>query len=159
MTKEQIQKYTLKTTQANQSGLVVILFEIDLVYINDAIKSYSTNDEQAFISNIELARKVHHELMGAMNINDISARRVLSILRFIYGQLVKSSIKKVPCDLEQCVEMLEALMKIFEKIHNEDMEEPVMKNTHRLYAGLTYGRGTLNESYGGADYSNRGFRA
>ena len=33
-----------------------------------------------------------------------------------------------------------------------------MKNTHQVYAGLTYGKGTLSESTMGDTY-NRGYKA
>ena len=54
--------------------------------------------------------------------------------------------------------MLDNLRVGFEKLHSIDTSEPVMKNTHQVYAGLTYGKGTLNESMLGDTY-NRGFKA
>ena len=33
-----------------------------------------------------------------------------------------------------------------------------MRNVHQVYAGLTYGKGTLNESIQGVDYGTRGYQ-
>ena len=58
-----------------------------------------------------------------------------------------------------CENMMDNLRTGFEKLHEIDDEGPVMQNAHQVYAGLTYGKGTLNESLEGADYSKRGFLA
>ena len=36
---------------------------------------------------------------------------------------------------------------------------PIMKNTHTVYAGLTYGKGYLNETYDPLSQQSRGFKA
>ena len=67
-------------------------------------------------------------------------------------------MKRSPQDLELVKGMLGQLRVAFEELHRLDTDGPVMKNTHQVYAGLTDGRGTLNESTLGVDYSNRGFK-
>ena len=79
-------------------------------------------------------------------------------MRYIFTKLIDSSVKRVPCELDRCQNMMDNLRTGFEKLHELDDEGPVMQNTHQVYAGLTYGKGTLNESLGGTDYSKRGFR-
>lgn len=159
MTKEQIKEFTLRTTQENHSGLVVVLFDIELVFLKDATEAYENDRADDFVLNLEKARRAHNELMSAMNTRDATGLRVLSILRYIYKLLVKSVITGRPCETDRCIKMLGDLREGFVKVHENDRSGPVMKNTHQVYAGLTYGRGTLNESYGTADYSNRGFKA
>lgn len=157
MTKEQIKEFTLRTSQANHSGLILILTDMDKIYLDDAIKAYDAQDLEQYNKYMELARKTHNELMSAMNPNDALGRRVLGILRYIYKCMVSSQVKRKPQDLERCMGMMDTLKVAFEHLHSLDEEGPVMKNTHRVYAGLTYGKGVLNESLGSADYSNRGF--
>lgn len=159
MTKEQIKEFTLRTTQENHSGLVIVLHEIELVFLRDALTAYDEQNQDEFIFNIEKARKAHNELMSAMNTEDVLGLRILSVLRYMYKLLVQSVVTRKPCDIDRCIGMLEELKEGFVKVHEQDTEGPVMKNTHQVYAGLTYGKGTLNESYGTADYSNRGFKA
>ena len=157
MTKEQIQEFTLRTSQSNHSGLILILTDIDKVYMGDAISAYMSGDTEQYNRFIELAKRSHNELMNTMNPKDALGLRVLSILRYIYGRLVASQVKRAPQELDRCMNMLDTLRVGFEHLHELDHEGPVMKNTHRVYAGLTYGKGVLNESLGSTDYSNRGF--
>lgn len=159
MTNEQIKEFTLRTSQANHSGLILVLTDMDKIYISDAIAAYDTGDMEQYKKYIELARKTHNELMDTMNPANQQGRNVLKVLRYIYGLLVSSRIKCVPCELDRCIGMLDTLRVAFERLHSIDSEGPVMKNTHRVYAGLTYGKGVLNESLGNADYANRGFTA
>lgn len=157
MTKEQIQEFTLKTSQANHSGLILILADMDKIYMEDAISSYKQGDTDGYSRNLELARRTHNELMSAINPADSMGRRVLQTLRYAYGCMNMSMIKKRPEKLEDCLGIMDSLQAVFEQLHSLDHEEPVMKNTHKVYAGLTYGKGILKESFGDGDYSNRGF--
>lgn len=157
MTKEQIKEFTLRTSQANHSGLILVLTDMDKIYLNDTISAYEAEDMEQYNKYLELARKTHNELMSTMNPRDGLGRRVLGILRYMYGCMISSQIKKKPQDLDRCVGMLDTLKVAFDHLHSLDNEGPVMKNTHRVYAGLTYGKGVLNESLGSTDYSNRGF--
>ena len=96
--------------------------------------------------------------MSCINPRDELGKKVLVIFRFIYDKLVSSEVKRKPDDLDRCKGMLDNLRVGFEKLHSIDDEEPVMKNAHQVYAGLTYGKGTLSESTLGDTY-NRGFMA
>lgn len=158
MTNEQIKEFTLRTTGANHSGLILVLFDVVKVYSQDAIDAYAKEDCEAYRRSIRLAKKAHNELMSCINPGDALGKRVLAIFRFIYGKLVSSEIRRAPQELDRCIGMLDNLRVGFEKLHSIDTSGPVMKNAHQVYAGLTYGKGTLNESMLGDTY-NRGFKA
>ena len=158
MTKEQIKEFTLRTTNSNHSGLILVLFDVVGVYISDSITAYNNSNTEEYLKNIRLAKKSHNELMSCINPKDELGRRVLSIFRFIYGKLAVSEAGRKPVELDRCQGMLDNLRVGFEKLHSIDEEGPVMKNTHQVYAGLTYGKGTLSESTLGDTY-NRGFKA
>lgn len=158
MTKEQIKEFTLRTSNSNHSGLILVLFDVVNVYISDSISAYNLGDADGYFKNIRMAKKAHNELMSCINPKDAIGRRVLAIFRFIYGKLASSEVKRMPDELDRCQGMLDNLRVGFEKLHSIDDEGPVMKNTHQVYAGLTYGKGTLSESTLGDTY-NRGFKA
>ena len=44
MTNEQIKEFTLKISQANHSGLMLILHDIEQIYVEDAKKSHLKGD-------------------------------------------------------------------------------------------------------------------
>ena len=46
----------------------------------------------------------------------------------------------------------------FEEVAKQDTSEPLMENTQQVYAGLTYGKGSLNEVLMSRDEYNRGYR-
>lgn len=158
MTKDQIQEFTLKITQENHSGLILVLCDMEKIYMQDAMDAYP-QDMDGYLKNVELARRGMNELISCFNPADPLGVRVVTILRFIYGKLVKSAVKQEPQDLDRCKEMVDNLRVGFVCLHEIDTDGPVMKNTHQVYAGLTYGKGTLNESVQGVDYSSRGFKA
>ena len=56
-------------------------------------------------------------------------------------------------------EDIEKLRAGFEGIKGQDTSGPVMQNVQQVYAGLTYGKGTLNEAYLNPQDYNRGFNA
>lgn len=155
MTKEQIREFTRRATQENHSGLILVLCDMDRVYISDAC---SADDADEYMRNIELAKRTHNELMSCFNPMDAQGKKVLVVLRYIYGRLVASGVKRKPQELDICLGMLETLRIGFVHLHEIDTEGPVMRNAHQVYAGLTYGKGVLNESTVGADYGSRGFK-
>ena len=159
MTKEQIQEYTLKTSQANHSGLIVILFDVEQIHIGDALSSYKAGDIDEYLRYIELAKRAHNEIMSGVNPKDKAGAGMLKVLRFIYARLVKSSVTRKPDELERCMAMMDKFKVCFEKLQDIDDPEPVMKNTHQVYAGLTYGRGMLDESINVQNYESRGYKA
>lgn len=158
MTKEQIKEFTLRTTNSNHSGLILVLFDVVNVYISDSITAYNSGDKDEYLKNIRMAKKSHNELMSCINPGDALGKKVLLVFRFIYGKLASSEAKRSPDELDRCQGMLDNLKVGFEKLHSIDTEGPVMKNTHQVYVGLTYGKGTLSESTLGDTY-NRGFKA
>lgn len=159
MTKDQIQEYTLKTSQANHSGLMVILFDVERIHTGDALSSYKAGNIDGYLRYIELAKRAHNEIMSGVNPADKAGAGMLKVLRFIYARLVKSAVTRKPDDLERCMAMMDKFKACFEELQKIDDPEPVMKNTHQVYAGLTYGRGTLNESVDVQNYGSRGYKA
>jgi flagellar protein FliS len=67
--------------------------------------------------------------------------------------------KKSDMELQHAKETLIILLEGFKGIRKEDNYGNVMKNTGQLYAGLTYGKGVLNETYVDPNQQNRGFLA
>ena len=57
--------------------------------------------------------------------------------------------------LTRIISMLNKLQKSFEELSKTDTSGKAFKNAQEVYAGLTYGRGTLNEST--SIDANRGF--
>lgn len=159
MTKNQINEFTLRISQANHSELTAILSEIVISYMKDAELAYANRDVVEYSRNIELSKKSITELIDCVNPINKTAIDLIAIMRFVFRKLVSSGVKKSPDELDRCIGIMENLNKAFVHLAEIDNDGPVMKNTHQVYAGLTYGKGTLNESINANDYANRGFKA
>ena len=63
-------------------------------------------------------------------------------------------------EIEAARKVMEKLGKSFREVAKTDDSEPVMENTQRVYAGITYGKGLdLDETLMNPDSVSRGFRA
>ena len=57
-------------------------------------------------------------------------------------------------DIERCKKLLERYHKSFEVVAKTDKEGPVMAQSEKVYAGLTYGSsGLVENSVGGTEYT------
>ncbi|NBJ94198.1 flagellar export chaperone FliS [Parablautia muri] len=157
MTKELKQQYTLKITQANKTQLVVILYEMLLVYIEDAEKAHGNGDRSGFRSGIRKAEGCLRELMASLHFEYEPAMNLLQLYLYANRELAKADIRNSVEELQHVKMVMNKLHDAYEKLSEQDVSGPVMANTQTVYAGLTYGKNSLTESL--ADQgSNRGFR-
>lgn len=158
MTKEQISTYTMRITQANTSALAVVLYDMILDCVNESLESYAENQEEKFESALQQAKNFLHELMSMSNINSPVSYDVMSLYLFIDKQFLMSIVKRKPVNLTECRQYLEQLRSSFVEISKTDYDAPIMENTQQVYAGLTYGKGFLNESCDPMEGRNRGLQ-
>lgn len=157
MEKDSIQAYSKRITQANKTELVVITYEIIIEHVENAIKTFENREE--FISNLEKAQSFLKELMVSLDFNYKISNDLLSLYIFINKQLIEAK-RKNSCEvLPRIQAMLEGLLSSFKEVSKQDKSAPLMQNTQKVYAGLTYGKGDINEMPVMADSENRGFRA
>jgi flagellar protein FliS len=159
MTKELLQAYTARITQASKTELVVIIYEIMLIDIEEAQEAYQNKDTIAFVKAVKHAQLFLSELMGALDFKYDISRELMSLYIYVNKALITASIQKKPETLSKADSVLRKLMVGFQGICKEDISGPVMQNTQQLYAGFTYGKGVLNEVYIDPREQNRGFKA
>mgnify|MGYP006396758819 CR=1 FL=1 len=70
MTKEQINEYTIRITQANTSALAVIAYELEIEFIKVALISYQENDLEEFSKFLKKANKAQSELINMQKVNN-----------------------------------------------------------------------------------------
>ena len=54
---------------------------------------------------------------------------------------------------------MQKLGKSFAEIAKQDKSAPIMQNSQKVYAGLTYGKNSLNEVFFDKNQASRGFKA
>ena len=159
MTQEQIQTYTLRVSQASPCELVVIMYDIILDDVKNAREAKAAEDTKKYQAELTHAGKFVNELMSALDFSEPIAFRLMSLYIYVNKMLTKARISGKPDSLSDVEMVMEKLRVGFEGIKDQDTTGPVMQNVQQVYAGLTYGKGKLNESYLNPQDYNRGFKA
>lgn len=156
MKKEKISDYTLRISQSNRSQLVVVVFDMTMEYLEEATLCYDKGDLEDFVQITKKARACVYELMTSLDTKYKIAVELMQIYIYMNKLLIQSVIKKEPQDFPAIKRMVRTLRGAFEEIAKQDSSAPLMGNAQQVYAGLTYGKGTLSESFSSQDI-NRGF--
>lgn len=157
MNNEAIRSFTARITQASRSELIVILYEMTLTRIDDAIEAYDKNDLESYIKELKGAQRCVSELMASLDYRYRLSLDLLSLYMYTSKHIITAIMKKNPSTLQHAKSILNKLLEGFKEVSKADNSGPMMRNTHKLYAGLTYGKGTLNETF--VNTNNRGFIA
>ena len=157
MQKEAVQAFTARITQASKSELIVILYEMILTEIKEAEEAFERKDMEAFDKELKQAQKYLGELMAVLDYRYKLAYELANLYQYVNERIINAMIRKKPDSLKSAVSVLQKLLTGFEGVSREDTSGPMMRNTQQLYAGLTYGKGTLNETYINPNDGNRGF--
>lgn len=86
MTAEQKKEFTRKISQANATELIVILYDITLIYMEDAIKDMEEGDIERASIQISLAKKCIEEMIANLHFEYDLA----TVLHRIYLSMKKS---------------------------------------------------------------------
>ena len=159
MTKEQIQTYTLRISQASPCELVVIMYDIILDDVKNAREAKNAGNEKQYQTDLTHAGKLVNELMDTLDFSQPVSFRLMSLYIYVNKMLVKARVSKKWDSLNDVELVIEKLRAGFDGIKGQDVSGPVMQNVQQVYAGLTYGKGRLNETYFNAQDYNRGFNA
>lgn len=159
MTKELIQAYTARITQASKTELVVITYEIILSDIKEAQTAFENGDNSQYSKVLKHASIVINELMRSLDYQHEISYNLMSLYIYVSKCVIEANYQKNAELLENAAIVIRTLRKGFEEICSHDLSGPVMQNVQQLYAGFTYGKGTLNEVYIDPQERNRGFKA
>ena len=157
MTKELKQEFTLRITQANKTQLITILYEMVLLYLQEAEDALDAEDKRGFKDAVRKIRDCMNELTMSLHLEYELARNLLQLYQYISRELVQASIHYERENLNHIKSIVKQLHKAYKQIESQDESGPIMGNTQTVYAGLTYGRNnTLTESINDPA-GNRGF--
>lgn len=156
MKKEQIQDFTRRISQCNRGGLVIIMYDIVFTYMDEARESYQKQNWEDFKAALRKAERAVDELIHALDFSYDLANNLYSIYVFCRDSFAKSMYKRSLEDLETAGRLLKKLYSGFAAAAAQDHSAPLMSNTQQVYAGYTYDRDDLVETYQDFDAS-RGF--
>lgn len=157
MTKELKQEYTLRITQASKTQLITILYEMLLIYTEEAKEACGGNDRMAFRESIRKARGCIDELLASLNFEYELAMNFLQLYLYVNRELARAEVRNTTEPLDNVKKVIKGLHGAYEKLSEMDASGPVMENVQTVYAGLTYGKNNLNVNLQDQG-TDRGFR-
>ncbi len=158
MDKNRQKDFARRISQANKTELVVVTYDIILEEIANAKKALEAGAAEDSRAALKSAQRFLGELMSVLDYKYSLARDLLSLYEFVQRKLVSSDIGGEDRGLDDAAKVISGLRESFAKIAPQDGSGAVMENSQNVYAGLTYGKGSLNEM-NLSDGSNRGFLA
>lgn len=157
MKQEQVQDFTRRISQSNKSGLVVIVYDIIFTYIKDAEDSLAEGNYEIFRDSLAKAQRGVDELMRVLDFQYEISKDLYSLYVFAKEEMAKAIIRKGTKELDGAKEVLKNLYDGFLEAARQDHSGPLMQNAQQVYAGMTYGKNNLTETY--QEPASRGFFA
>lgn len=158
MKQEQVQDFTRRISQSNRGALVVIIYEIIFAYIKDAEDALADDNYEGFKEALAKAARGVDGLMRSLDFQYEISGNLYSLYVFAKETMAKAVIKKQTDELADAKEVLMNLYTGFKEAAKQDHSKPLMQNTQQVYAGMTYGRNHLTETFQEPE-SSRGFFA
>lgn len=159
MKKEKIQSYSARVAQANRTELLIIMYEIIQEELTTALDCFEESDMEGFDRALKNGQKFLGELMGTLNYEYTISYQLMSLYKFVNKMIIENRIRKQANCLVECIGIIDNIKKGFEGIAKEDTSAPLMENVQKLYAGLTYGKASLNEISVNVNEGKRGLYA
>lgn len=158
MDAEKKQEFTRRITQSNRSGLVVVQYDILYAYMEDAKAAHEAGDYEGFKAAVRKGDRVLTELSETLNFQYTLSGQLYSLYSFARRALMQCIVKNSCQGMEDAKKALDPLRTAFVQVAAQDTSEPLMQNTQQVYAGITYGKQNLQESFQEPETS-RGFFA
>ena len=157
MTGEQKQIYTRRISEATRTQLITIVYEMARDYMREATEAFSS-DEAARDTALARARACIDDLLGALDMRYELSLGLRELYLFARRELILAQTKGDISRITAADRVIEKLHDAWIQIENTQEDGPSFDNAQTVYAGLTYGKGTLNESVADPQ-ANRGFTA
>lgn len=98
------------------------------------------------------------ELIRSLDFGYEVSKDLYPLYIFVKEAMAKTVVTKRLNELDTAEEVLVNLHEAFSEAAKQDHSTPLMQNAQQVYAGMTYGRTQLNESFQAPEHS-RGFLA
>ena len=155
MQKEKIQEFTRRVSQDNRTSLIVTMYDIMLTYLDEAKAALEAEDWEGFKAGLRHADRVLVQLQDSLNFKYSPADTLYALYVYCREELALAMAKQDLTEIGHAQTVLCGLRGGFAEAAAKDTSEPLMHNTEQVYAGITYGKNNLNESF--QSEASRGF--
>ena len=159
MTRSELNAYAMRVSQASRTELIVIMYEVAIKYLDDAIAALGNENTEEYRLNLKKSKAFVNELASVLDMKYEVSLNLLSLYTYMNNVMVRADINLKTEELIRVRGMLDKLRVSFVSVSAADKSAPMMKNVQQVYAGLTYSRNALNESCMNAADIQRGYKA
>lgn len=159
------QVYATRITNASQSKLLLINFELVIDYINEsklylqAEKENKSEDKYEFMHNIKVARNFLNELISSLDMQYKISQELLEVYKYVDKKILKYLYTEDISFADEGIKILSIIQEGFIELDKKEVDNtPIMNNTEAIYSGLTYNRNMTHTEYVNPSIS-RGFQA
>lgn len=137
--------YVARISQSSPLQLLIINYEMAIEFICEG-ENYINTNEELFEKSIKKAQKAVVHLMESLDMTYKISETLMSIYIYTNKILVTALFSKDVTKLDEAKKILRELLSSWCEIEKEDQNNlPLMNNSQKLYAGLTYRNGKLSE--------------
>ena len=140
------QEFTRRLSQCNRGEMIVIMYEIVFAYMEDAKAAHAVNSYEEYKIAIRNSQDAIDTLIGALDFKYPIAKDLHKLYVYAKNCLAKAIYQNRTDGLEEAEKILKRLYASFCEAAKTDTSGPLMRNTQKVYAGMTYGRTSLNEN-------------
>lgn len=158
MKTELVKEFHQRIVSASQNDLVVINYEMLMAELDEAIEKFDLEDMTAYNTSMTRATKLLNELSQNLDFTYDISKDLMSLYIFVNKKFIEASTENSVQPLHTAQDVLSSLLVGWKEANKSEANNtPVIQNSQQLYAGLTYGKDSLNETV----YENqgRGFKA
>ena len=140
------QEFTRRLSQCNRGEMIVIMYDIAFAYMDEARQCHENAQYEEYKKAIKRTQTTVDTLMQALDFKYEISRDLYKLYVYSKNCLSKSIYQNRLDGLDEAEKILKRLYTSFREVATSDTSEPIMRNTQQVYAGMTYGKNTLNEN-------------
>ena len=154
MDREAIKTYSYRISQATRSELVVIVYDIIRDYLKDAV---STSDNAVFKEKLHMAMRGIDQLITGLDMQYELSGNLYVLYNYMKRTLIGAQVSYDKNVVNSIYDMLGQLRQSFYEVSRHGNSAPLMKNTEKVYSGLTYSKYGAGNETASDTLINRGY--
>ena len=154
MDREAIKTYSYRISQATRSELVVIVYDIIRDYLKDAV---STSDNAVFKEKLHMAMRGIDQLITGLDMQYELSGNLYVLYNYMKRTLIGAQVSYDKNVVNSIYDMIGQLRQSFYEVSRHHNSAPLMKNTEKVYSGLTYSKYGAGNETASDTLINRGY--
>lgn len=151
------QDFQRRLSQCNKGEMIVIMYDIVFAYLDEAKIEHENGNYEGYKEAVKKGQKSIEALIKGLDFSYEISKELHRLYVTSKNLLAKAIYQNRTDGIEEAEKILKRLYSSFCEAAKSDTSGPLMRNTQKVYAGMTYGKSSLNENF--INDNNRGFLA